>query len=658
VIGHVLGHTEPDQAGPDHPGPDRTVPDRTGLDHETAGLQRAARRAFAHGNFAQATEYLESAAERCRTEEQLLSVRIQLAETYWYVRPTDSARDYLSLKAPALAGKLTDGQALRVVTGMLWHLQMDDAVEVINHFPGQAGPDGEPASPGAYYAQLLISASFPGIRDRLRRRGGDGEGGGGWRGQPGPVPATPNVQAARTLVAVLTGTADEDTIGRAEELLGGEAEPSHDRLHAIWMAMLSVIYADRIEVAATWCDRVLAGTAAGQEDREWALISTLGALIALRQGRLDVAAERAGAALSYYTSGRGWCVELGLILATLVEAHTAMGEYDVAAGHLRHPVPPAMFQTRSGLHYLFARGRHHLATGDRHAALGDFMACGERMTRWGMDTPALVPWRVGAAEAWLSLDETARAARLAEEQMTQLGAGLSRAGLSRAGLSRAGVPRAGVPQAGLPRASGVTLRCLAAATDIAQRPTILRKAQQLLQQCGDRYERARVLCDLSRAYRTLGARTEARTAARRAWRLAKVCHAEVLCEDLAGLCRELSPIYQGDTDRADTDQAGVSVADPRSAERQPPLLPEGELAKLSTKERRVALLAAEGYSNREISSKLLVTVSTVEQHLTRIYRKMNIKSRYELVSGFLSGPAGGGGRESNPPTTRRAVPWF
>lgn len=563
-------------------------------DHEAASLQQAARRAFARGDIVWAARYLELAEERCHSEKRLHSVKMQLAEAYWHVRPADSAREYLSLKAPALAGKLTDDQALRVATGMLWHLQMDDAAEVIDHFCGHAGTGAELVSAEAHYVRLIISSSFPGIRDRLRRPCS----GGPAAGRPGPVPDGPDARAVKTLVNVLTRTAGECAITQAQQMLADGDGLTRGRINAVCMAMLAVIYADRLDVAAAWCDRFLARAKTGADDRESALIAAQGAQIALRQGLLDVAAERAGAALSYYVSCRGWCVELGLTLATLVEAYTAMGEYDVAAGHLRHPVPPGMFQTRAGLHYLFARGRHHLATGHKNAALGDFMACGERMTRWGIDSPALVPWRVGAAEAWLGLDETARATRLAEEQMTQLGTGL-------------------------PRASGVALRCLAAVQETTRRPALLRKALQLLQQCGDRYESARVLGDLSRAYRALGARTEARAAARRAWRLAKDCHAEVLCQELAALCRELWPMRSPDVPAADVRSAGRS-----------PLLPEGELVKLSSRERRVALLAAEGFSNREISSKLLVTVSTVEQHLTRIYRKMNIKSRYELLTGF------------------------
>ena len=49
---------------------------------------------------------------------------------------------------------------------------------------------------------------------------------------------------------------------------------------------------------------------------------------------------------------------------------------------------------------------------------------------------------------------------------------------------------------------------------------------------------------------------------------------------------------------------------------------------------RVASLAALGYTNREISKKIYITVSTVEQHLTRIYRKLDVKGRGDLPDQF------------------------
>ncbi|MFJ5725459.1 AAA family ATPase [Streptomyces sp. NPDC093149] len=54
-------------------------------------------------------------------------------------------------------------------------------------------------------------------------------------------------------------------------------------------------------------------------------------------------------------------------------------------------------------------------------------------------------------------------------------------------------------------------------------------------------------------------------------------------------------------------------------------------AALTEAERRVAVLAADGCTNRAIAARLYVTTSTVEQHLTRIYRKLCVKSRLDLA---------------------------
>ena len=54
------------------------------------------------------------------------------------------------------------------------------------------------------------------------------------------------------------------------------------------------------------------------------------------------------------------------------------------------------------------------------------------------------------------------------------------------------------------------------------------------------------------------------------------------------------------------------------------------LAKLSRSEQRVAVLAAKGLTNQCIARELSLTVSTVEQHLTRTYRKLDIAGRNQL----------------------------
>ncbi len=52
---------------------------------------------------------------------------------------------------------------------------------------------------------------------------------------------------------------------------------------------------------------------------------------------------------------------------------------------------------------------------------------------------------------------------------------------------------------------------------------------------------------------------------------------------------------------------------------------------LTPSERRVAEMAAEGPTNREIAQALFVTQRTVEVHLTSIYRKLAISSRSQLA---------------------------
>mgnify|MGYP002822326562 CR=1 FL=1 len=53
-------------------------------------------------------------------------------------------------------------------------------------------------------------------------------------------------------------------------------------------------------------------------------------------------------------------------------------------------------------------------------------------------------------------------------------------------------------------------------------------------------------------------------------------------------------------------------------------------AQLSPTEQRVAELAATGMTNRDIASALFISPKTVESNLSRVYRKLGIRSRAEL----------------------------
>ncbi|HEU5010035.1 MAG TPA: LuxR C-terminal-related transcriptional regulator, partial [Gaiellaceae bacterium] len=73
--------------------------------------------------------------------------------------------------------------------------------------------------------------------------------------------------------------------------------------------------------------------------------------------------------------------------------------------------------------------------------------------------------------------------------------------------------------------------------------------------------------------------------------------------------------------RAELQASGMTLR------RRDPAMPE----QLTPQELRIAGLVAEGKSNRDVAATLFLSPKTVEFHLTRIYRKLEIRSRSELV---------------------------
>lgn len=162
---------------------------------------------------------------------------------------------------------------------------------------------------------------------------------------------------------------------------------------------------------------------------------------------------------------------------------------------------------------------------------------------------------------------------------------------------------------GTPRAQAVALRAVALGPADAATER-LTEAAALLEGTPWRLEIARTATDLGAALRRAGRRREARAALERAMDGAQACGAEPLAA------------------RAEDELRSTGARPRRRA--------VTGLAALTPTELRVAKVAATGASNREIAQELFVTLATVETHLTRTYRKLDLAGRDGLAAALDS----------------------
>ncbi|MDN3264157.1 AAA family ATPase [Streptomyces sp. CSDS2] len=397
--------------------------------------------------------------------------------------------------------------------------------------------------------------------------------------RPRPVRADAGGLASRVAALVGGEATDESAAAVAQALQGHRLD--HLNLELVAMSLLAIAHADRPALAADACDGLLECAVERRATTWRALLGSIRAEIALLQGDVTTASRGALDALGIL-GAQSWGVLIGLPLSTAVSAYTALGRSAEAEELLKHDVPEPMFRTVFGIQYLRARGHHHLATDRPFAALGDFETCGRLLREGNPNLQKGIPWRSDLALANLRIGKARTAREYAEEQLRLPGGHSS-------------------------RARAMALRLLAATCRPHRRASLLREAIDLLKACGDRYALAQAYADLSAAHYELGEYARARLVARQAAREAEACRIE-------------SPVDAHLLEDPVRPDAAESEDGP---------------ALLSDAECRVAGLAALGYTNREISTRLHVTISTVEQHLTRVYRKLQVASRAELPSKML-----------------------
>jgi len=77
---------------------------------------------------------------------------------------------------------------------------------------------------------------------------------------------------------------------------------------------------------------------------------------------------------------------------------------------------------------------------------------------------------------------------------------------------------------------------------------------------------------------------------------------------------------------------------------------------LTPQELQIARLVAEGKTNRDVAATLFVTPKTVEFHLTRVYRKLRIRSRSQLVRRLAENASDSGAPAGRSPGKSAARP--
>jgi len=63
-------------------------------------------------------------------------------------------------------------------------------------------------------------------------------------------------------------------------------------------------------------------------------------------------------------------------------------------------------------------------------------------------------------------------------------------------------------------------------------------------------------------------------------------------------------------------------------------------AGISAREKEIIRFMSKGHSNKRIADELFISVNTVKTHIRNIFKKMNVKSRFELMMKLRNGPAG------------------
>jgi DNA-binding CsgD family transcriptional regulator/tetratricopeptide (TPR) repeat protein len=546
-------------------------------DWAVAALRNAARRAEAFGDPAAAVRYLERAVAERPDDSTLAQVLFELGLAAAHAGDPDAA-DHL--ERAAAAGGATKLHALHW-TAVL-HLvggRVSKAADVLESALADVHEESDAAKP---LLETLLAAGLESTSVRVRL-GDLFE----HVALPRGAPRTDFERFALITHAFVAVTEEADA-GRATELIHQALSvEEHGYYESVMRASVGrpmpafvLTLLERYDESLAILDRLVRAA------RDYGDRSAVGVFLAerawarYRSGAVESAEADAAEALRIArdaTRARGHApIAASTAVLAGLERERPLEELEaVISGLPPAGDPDTVVQDDLAL----ARAWLLLSNGDAQGA-ADAAFRLDRADSWGCSSPTLLPWRSVASVALAQLGEEKRALELAREELRL------------------------AERLGTPRAVGISQRAVALAGPADKRQAGLEAAVATLANGRARLELARVSCELGAEMRRKGERSASRDILRRAHTLALECGAT----RLASRAR---------------DELGRSGA---RLMREPASGVEG----LTPSEVRVAELAAEGLTNREVAQALFVSEKTVETHLGRVYRKLDIKSRHAL----------------------------
>ncbi|WP_145926563.1 helix-turn-helix transcriptional regulator [Amycolatopsis orientalis] len=382
--------------------------------------------------------------------------------------------------------------------------------------------------------------------------------------------STARLYAAGAMLLVNRGREPQTVVKLVQRAL--ESLDWHD-MGTLWYLVLSLIYADDLQAARELIDQATTrGSWLGSRAHAAALTLLRARLLSI-SGEPHAAWQSIDGLLRQDLDQQFGELAVAWAVAALVD----LDRFDRAEDLLiSRRLDGILEGTEGHVELLAARGALRAAEGRPRLAYEDFSSCGRELAAWGVTNPAVAPWRSEAALCAAATGRHSLAYSLGNEELFR------------------------AQNWGTPQTIGAALRAFAY---LSERGTDV----ELFKESVEHLSGSRLRLMLVRAQYELGIKLLFRARPEEGWAALKAAKTEALS------IRSVAWAHRVDEAVRRWGQAPMR-------------------AELTSQEVRVANLTQAGFSNKESSVRLKLSVSTVEFHLSNIYQKLAISGRNELRS--------------------------